>query len=96
MVGIVSSQLQTEICLYRGTDVRGTCGVNTPAAILILMLNNPIRGLLKARGIARSQQRVEQNVIRLEGGIRFEFSAPIAFVVLRGEEELAGGLRRGS
>jgi hypothetical protein len=34
---------------------------------------------------------MEQNVIRLEGSVGFEFAAPIAILMLGGEKKLAGG-----
>src|ERR1700688_391066 len=93
MLGVVSGQLEAEICLHGCTDVGGPSGINAPAAVFILMLNNPVCGLPKALGIARPQQGVKQNIIRLERGVSFEFSAPVAFLVLRGEKELARGGR---
>src|SRR5580658_6689201 len=55
------------------------------------MADNPVRSLAEALGVARTEESVEENVIGLEGGVGFEFAAPIAFVVLRGKEEFAGG-----
>ena len=37
---------------------------------------------------------MKKNVIRLECGIRFQFAAPIAILVLGGEKEFAGGIDR--
>jgi hypothetical protein len=59
------------------------------------MLDNPVRGFLEALGVAGSEQGVEQNVIRLEGGVGFEFAAPVAILVLCGEEKFAGGAHGG-
>ena len=54
------------------------------------MLDDPVRGALEALGITGSEKGVEQNVIRLEGGIGFEFAAPIAVLVLILEKILTG------
>jgi hypothetical protein len=40
--------------------------------------------------VACAEQSVEQNVIGLEGGIGFQFAAPIALLVLLREKKLAG------
>src|SRR3984957_6517173 len=54
------------------------------------MPDNPIRRLLEAFRIACAQKSVEEDVIRLERSVGFEFAAPITFLVLRGEKNLAG------
>src|SRR5580700_3599808 len=95
MIRLVSRELQSEIRLHRGADVRWTGGIDTPATVFVLMLNNPVRGFLEALGVARSEQRVQQNVIRLQGGVGFQFPAPIAIFMLGGEEKLAGGAHGG-
>ena len=59
------------------------------------MLNNPVGGLLEALGIAGAEQSVQQNVIGLERGVGFQFAAPVAILVLRGEKKLAGGAHGG-
>src|SRR5712671_2616456 len=58
------------------------------------MLNNPVCGFLEALLITGSEQGVQQNVIRLQGGVGFEFAAPIASLVPRGEKKLARGTDR--
>src|ERR1700722_20658587 len=94
MAGIVPCEFETKVALYRRADVRGTCCVNTPAAVFVLMLNNPVGGLLKPLRISRSEKGVQQDVIRFESGVGFQFSAPITFLVLCGEKKLARGAHR--
>ena len=52
------------------------------------MAQNPVRRLLKALLIPRPQQRVQQNVIRLERGIGFELAAPVPFLMLLRKQKL--------
>ena len=54
------------------------------------MAQDPLRGFLKALRVAGTQQRVQQDVVRLEGRIRLEFSAPVAFFVLLREKIFLG------
>ena len=55
MVGGVAGKFQAEVCLHRRADVRRPAGVNAPAAVFVLMLQNVVRGLLKARRIAGAE-----------------------------------------
>ena len=59
------------------------------------MLDNPVGCLLEALGFTSAEQRVQQNVIRLERSVGFQFPAPIAILVLCGEQKLARGAHRG-
>src|ERR1700731_3083714 len=93
MLRIKSCQLKSEICFYRCADIRRACGVNAPSTIFILMSNNPVCGFLKSLGITRPQQRVQQNVIGFKGSIGLKLSAPIPFLVLGREKQLASGAR---
>ena len=91
MIGFVSGQLQAEVGFDRGADVRGTGGVDAPAAVFVLVAHDPVGGFLKAVGIAGAEQRVQQNVIGFERGIGFEFAAPVAFFVLLRKKKFASG-----
>ena len=46
------------------------------------MLQNPVRRLLKPFLVPGSKQRMQEDVIRLERSIGFEFAAPVAVLVL--------------
>ena len=83
MIDGVTCELEAEIALHRSADIRGTTGVNAPAAIFVLMLEYPVRGFPEALLIARAEQRVQQDVIGFEGGIGFQLAAPVAIFVLR-------------
>ena len=96
MVELVSSQLQPEISLNRGADIRGSSGVNTPSAVLILMLQNITLRFLESLTIARAEQRVQKDVIRFQCGIGFQFAAPVALFVLIRKKELASTIDGGS
>src|SRR5579872_2356495 len=52
------------------------------------MTENPVRCLLKTFLISGAEERVQQDVVRLERRIGFEFAAPIPFFVLLREEKL--------
>src|SRR5258708_24425816 len=58
MIRRISSQLQTEVCIDGGAIVRWAVGINRPAAVFVLMLQDPVRSFLEAIGVSRSQQRV--------------------------------------
>src|SRR5439155_11399321 len=96
MIKLVSSQLQPEISLHRGTDIRRSGGINTPSAVFILMLQNVTRRFLESLAIARSEQCVQKDVIRFQRCIGFQFAAPVALFVLIREQELASTIDRGS
>ena len=89
MICLVSSQLQAEVSLHRGADIGRPCGINTPAAIIVLVLQNVIGGLCKPLLIAAAEKGVQQNVIRLKGGIGFQFAAPVATFALLRKQPLA-------
>jgi hypothetical protein len=55
---------------------------------------NPVRRLLKPLLIPRPQQRVQQNVIRLERGVRFKFAAPVPLFMLLRKKKLPRGCHR--
>src|SRR6185312_15372269 len=96
IIGPVSGELEPEIGLYRGADIRGAAVIDGPAAVLVLMAENLPRRLLKALFIARSQQRMQENVIGFEGGVGFEFAAPEAFRLLAGKKKSARAIHCGS
>jgi hypothetical protein len=52
-------------------------------------LENPVAALLEAHRIAGAEQRVQQNVVGFEGGVGFQFAAPVAVFVLLGEKNFA-------
>jgi hypothetical protein len=91
MIRSVSRQLQREIGFYRGANGRRPGRVSIPTTIFTLMLDNPVRRLAEALGVARPKQRMQQNVIGLERGIGFQFAAPISTFVLGREKKAAGG-----
>src|SRR6266568_3632738 len=88
MLRCVSRQLQSEVRLHRSADIRRPRSIDAPPTVIVLMPQNPIRRLLKTLLISSPQQGVQQDVIRLQRRICFEFSAPIAFLVLLREEKL--------
>ena len=51
------------------------------------MPQNPVRRLLKAFLVAGPEQRMQQNVIRLERSVGFEFAAPVSFFMLLREQK---------
>ena len=85
MVGFVAAKLEAKISLHRSADIRRACGINAPSAVFVLISQDVVSTFSKALRISRSQQRVQQNVIRLKRGIRLELAAPVAFFVLLGE-----------
>ena len=84
-----SSQFQSEIRLHRSADVRGPGGVDAPASIFILVVQDVASRLVKAFLAARAEQRMQQDVIGFEGGVGFQFSAPVTLVMLLREKILA-------
>ena len=56
------------------------------------MVKNVLRGLVKAGLVSGSQQSVQQDVVRLERGVGFQLSAPIAFFVLLRKKIFARGV----
>src|SRR5258708_29305812 len=96
MIGVISREFEAEVGFHRGADVGRAGGVNAPTAVLVLVLDDPVGGFLEAGGVAGPEQRVEENVVGFQRGVGFEFAAPVAIIVLRGEEELAGGTDRGT
>src|SRR5690242_15759959 len=82
IVCFISGELQTEIGFYRRADVRRTAVVNRPSSVVVLMANDLPRSLLQSHLIARSQKRVQQDVIGFKCGIGFELAAPEAFRIL--------------
>src|SRR4029077_6339449 len=96
MVGGVTGQFQTKIGLDRGADVGRTVEGDAPSRVLILVLENPVYRLLEALLIAGTQQCVQQDVVRFQGGIGFELAAPVAFLVLLREKIFAGGCNGGT
>jgi len=89
MIRRESRQLQPEVSLHRSADVGRAGGIDAPATVLILVIENVASGLVKTLLAARAEQRVEQNVIGFEGGIGFEFSAPVTLFVLLREKIVA-------
>ena len=71
MIGRKSSQLQPKVGLHRGADVGRAASVNAPPAIFILMVQYVTSGLVEPSLIARTEQRVQQDVIGFKGRIGF-------------------------
>src|SRR5450631_717107 len=84
-----SSQLQPEVRFHRSADVGRPAGVDAPATVFILVIQDVASGLVKTGLVAGAEQRMEQDVIGFEGGIGFQFSAPVTLFVLLREEILA-------
>ncbi len=95
LIGSIASQLQPEVALDRGADVRRSVRINPPASVLILMFHDVARRLGHALGIARSQKDVQENVVGFERGVGFQLAAPVAFFVLLGEEAIARAVNGG-
>ena len=84
MIRRVSRQLQAEVSFHRSADIRRAGSVDAPPSIVVLMLQNVISRLRKTLLIASTEKSVQQNVIRLKGGVSFQLAAPVAaFVLLR-------------
>jgi hypothetical protein len=56
------------------------------------MAKNVIGRLLESLLAAGPQKHVQQNVVRLEGGIGFQFAAPVAVFVLLREKIFTSGI----
>ena len=63
--------------------------INAPTAVRVLMLHDVERRFRHTLGITRSQKHVQNDVVSFERGIGFEFTAPVAFFVLLGEQTIA-------
>src|SRR5947209_19595376 len=96
MIRSVTHQLQTEISFYRGADIGRPAVINGPAAVFVLMAKNVVSALPIALGIPSPKQGVQQNVIGLEGGIGFEFAAPVAILVLLRKQAITARANRRS
>src|SRR5215469_2499600 len=96
MVRLVASKLQPEIRLHGGADIRGPAGIDAPAAIGVLVLQDVARGFFEALLVDRAQQGVQDHVVGFERGVGFELATPIAVVVLPGEQKAAGCVGRSS
>src|SRR5215472_11642485 len=95
MIRFIAGQLQTEIALYGRADVGGTSSVNTPAAILVLVLKNVARRFAETFLLSATQKRVQQDIVRLEGGVSLELAAPVALFMLLRKQLLAGSIDGG-
>ena len=92
MIGGVTRQLQPEVAFDRGADIGWALVVDAPSAILVLVLQNVACRFGQALGIARPQQNMQHDVVGFEGGIGFQFAAPVAFFMLLGEQAVAGAI----
>src|SRR5580698_5866427 len=90
MVRRIAGELQPKVAFNRSADVRRSASIDAPATVFVLVAQNPVGALLKAFLVAGAQKGVQQNVIRFEGSIGFEFSAPVAIFVLLREEIFPG------
>src|SRR6202051_1492724 len=88
------SQLQTEVGFDRSTDIAMPAGVNAPAPIFILVIQDVTRRLIKTSLVPRAEQRVKKDVIRFECRVGFKFSAPVTILVLLREQIFARGIDR--
>src|SRR5579864_717370 len=89
MLRLVSGELEAEIGLDRGADVRWAAVEDGPAAVFILAAQDVVRAFLEALLSSGAEERVHQDVIGLESGVGFEFAAPVAVLVLLTEQPLA-------
>src|SRR2546423_9094514 len=94
MIGYEPTNLQAKVSLDGRADVRWPAVINGPAAVFVLMAKNIVCALLIALGIAGTEQRVQQNVVRLEGGIGFEFAAPVTVLVLLRKQAITARANR--
>src|SRR3984957_20114459 len=94
MLRRISRQLQPKVGLHRCADIRRAGGIDVPSAVLVLMPQNPVRRLLKAFLVPRPEQSVQQNVVRLQRGIRLELPAPVALFMLLREKIFSRGRNR--
>ena len=85
MIGLVTRQLQAEICFDRRADVRRPAVVDRPAAVFILMAENVVGTFPQALLVTGAQKSVHQDVIGFERGVGFKFAAPIAILMLPGK-----------
>ena len=64
--------------------MRRAAVIGRPASVFILVLQDVTRGLVESRLIDGAEQRMQQDVVGLEGGIGFELAAPLGvFLSLR-------------
>src|SRR5581483_5169585 len=65
VVRLIAGKFEAEIRLHRGTDIRRPTVINGPTAVFILEAKNLIRAFLKSLLIARAEEHVHQDVVRL-------------------------------
>ena len=92
MIGGIARQLQPEIAFDRGADIGWAAEVDTPSAVLVLLLQNVARSFRHALRIAGAQQHVQDDVVGFERGIGFQLAAPVTLFVLLGKEAVAGAV----
>src|SRR5438067_575735 len=90
MLSFVPGQLEPKVSLDRCADVRRSAFIDRPSTIFVLAIQDIPSRLLNTRGIARGQERVQQDVVGLERGIGAQFTAPISFLILNREQISTG------
>src|SRR5882762_867718 len=81
MLGLrrVTRQPQGDIGFYRRVQFGGPTVVNVPTSVFELTPPDVIRQLRDAIGARLTDDVQVEDVVRFEGGVRFEFSEPEAF-----------------
>ncbi len=94
MIGRESGQLQPEVGFHRSADVRRPAGIDAPAAVFILVVQDVRAALSKRSWLPVPSSSMQQDVIGLQAGIGFQFSAPVAIFVLLREKIFARRIDR--
>ena len=90
MIRRPAHQLQREISLHAIVDIRRAAGIETPSAVFILMAKNLIHRALHPARIARTQQRMHEDVVGLEHDICLELAAPVPIGMLLPQQPVLG------
>ena len=90
VIGQPAHQFEGEIGFDRSADIGGAAGVDTPAAIFVLLAQDLGDCPLHLALVAGAQQRVHHDVVGFEGGVGFQLAAPIAIRVLLGKQKIPG------
>src|SRR4051812_41752117 len=75
-------QLEGEIGLYAGVNVRSAARINGPSPLGELVLENVVGSLAGRLGLMLSQKSQQQNVFALEDRIPLELTHPVAILML--------------
>ena len=67
-------------------------GVDTPASIRVLVVENMTRRFLETLGRTRAEKGVQQDVVGFEGGVGFELALPVAWFCLKRKQVIGAAL----